>query len=118
MRMLETIGDPPASPEPRAGRRVESRGGTFTMVGGGDVEHLDPALAYHTVTRGILRACTRQLVGHASSRDRQEAGRIVADLATEVPTVGNGRITDGGTRFAFSLRDDVYWHTPSGLRRI
>ena len=94
------------------------RGGALTMVGVGDVDYLDPALAYHTVTRGILRAYTRQLVGYAAGRDRVEAGRIVADLATEVPTAANGRITGGGTRYTFSLKPDVYWNTPSGPRRV
>lgn len=88
------------------------------MVGAGDVDYLDPALAYHTVTRGVLRACTRQLVGYVASRDRAEAGRIVADLATEVPTEANGRITGGGTRYRFTLRENVRWHTPSGDRAI
>jgi peptide/nickel transport system substrate-binding protein len=94
------------------------RGGTLTMVGAGDVDYLDPALAYHTVTRGVLRACTRQLVGYVASRDRAEAGRIVADLATEVPTEANGRITGGGTRYRFTLRENVRWHTPSGDRAV
>ncbi|MFI9005773.1 ABC transporter substrate-binding protein [Actinosynnema sp. NPDC053489] len=94
------------------------RGGTLTMVGAGDVDHLDPALAYHTVTRGILRAYTRQLVGYAAGRDRTEAGRIVADLATEVPTAANGRLTGGGTRYAFTLREGVRWHTPTGSRPV
>jgi peptide/nickel transport system substrate-binding protein len=88
------------------------------MVGAGDVDYLDPALAYHTVTRGILRGYTRQLVGYPAGRDVAEAGRIVADLATEVPTVANGRITDGGTRYVFTLRENVYWDTPSGPRPV
>jgi peptide/nickel transport system substrate-binding protein len=94
------------------------RGGTLTMVGAGDVDHLDPALAYHTVTRGILRAYTRQLVGYAAGRDRDAAGRIVADLATEVPTEANGRVAAGGTRFRFTLRDGVCWDAPSGARPV
>ncbi|NUT48788.1 MAG: ABC transporter substrate-binding protein [Saccharothrix sp.] len=94
------------------------RGGTLTMVGAGDVDHLDPALAYHTVTRGILRAYTRQLVGYAAGRDRSAVRRLVADLATEVPTAANGRVTGHGTRYAFTLRDGVRWHTPTGPRPV
>lgn len=90
------------------------RGGVLTMVGAGDVDHLDPALAYHTVTRGILRAYTRQLVGYVAGRDRAEAGRIVADMATEVPTRANGRLTHGDTRYRFTLRPGVRWHGPAG----
>lgn len=94
-------------------RETARRGGTLTMVGAGDVDHLDPALAYHTVTRGILRGYTRQLVSYPAGREVAEAGRIVADLATEVPTA-----TDGGTRYVFMLRENVFWDTPSGPRPV
>ena len=110
--------DKVSAPTGAIGAPAARRGGTLTMVGAGDVDHLDPALAYHTVTRGILRAYTRQLVGYVASSDRAEAGRIVADLATEVPTVSNGRITRNGTRYVFSLKENVHWNTPSGVRRV
>lgn len=100
------------------GRTTPRRGGTLTMVGAGDVDHLDPALAYHTVTRGILRAYTRQLVGYVASRNREEAGKLVADLAVEVPTAANGLVTRDGTRFAFTLRDGIRWDAPGGPRPI
>lgn len=94
------------------------RGGTLTMVGAGDVDHLDPALAYHTVTRGILRAYTRQLVNYPARTDLAVAGLVAADLATEVPTVANGRISANGTRYRFTLRAGVRWHAPSGQRPV
>jgi peptide/nickel transport system substrate-binding protein len=112
--VLDEIGAPSARPAEEGAQR----GGTLTMVGAGDVEHLDPALAWHTVTRGILRASTRQLVGRPAGRDRAEASRIVADLATEVPTVANGRISHAGTEYAFSLRQRARWNTPAGPRRV
>jgi peptide/nickel transport system substrate-binding protein len=48
-----------------------------------------------------------------------EAGNPIPELATEVPTVANGGITDGGSTYVFHLRDDVYWHDddPNGVRR-
>ncbi len=48
-----------------------------------------------------------------------EAGNPVPELATEVPTVANGGITDGGATYILRLRDDVYWHddNPNGVRR-
>lgn len=105
-------------PASSADRRRPRRGGTFTMVGGGDVDHLDPALAYHTATRGIVRAYTRQLVGYVASRNREEAGKLVADLATEVPTAANGRIGAGGTEYRFTLREGLRWWTSSGVRAL
>jgi peptide/nickel transport system substrate-binding protein len=82
------------------------RGGTLRLVGAGDVDHLDPALAYHTVTRGLLRACTRQLVSYVAAADRDAAGRIVADLATELPPA-----TNAGRSWTFTLRDGLRWNT-------
>ncbi len=102
------------SAEPRAPRR----GGTLTLVGAGDVDYLDPALAYHTATRGIVRGYTRQLVGCVASRNREEAGKIVADLATEVPTVANGRISADGTQYRFTLTEGLRWNTPWGIRPL
>jgi peptide/nickel transport system substrate-binding protein len=88
------------------------RGGILTLVGAGDVDYLDPALAYHTVTRGVIRAYTRQLVGYRSSRARSAA--IVADLATEAA----GPFDAQGRRYRFRLKDGVCWDTPSGSRPI
>ncbi|PXX70588.1 peptide/nickel transport system substrate-binding protein [Nocardia tenerifensis] len=88
------------------------------MVGAGDVDHLDPALAYHTATRGIVRGYTRQLVGYVASRDRAAAGKILPDLAIEVPTQANGGIDASGTRYRFTLAEDLRWHTSSGIRPL
>ncbi len=48
-----------------------------------------------------------------------EHGDPVPELASEVPTVANGGITDGGKIYTLHLRDDVYWHDddPAGVRR-
>lgn len=94
------------------------RGGTLTLVGAGDVDYLDPALAYHTATRGIVRGYTRQLVGCVASRDREEAGKIVPDLAIEVPSVANGGISADGRQYRFTLAEDLRWHTASGIRPL
>ena len=74
-------------------------GGTLTLVGAGDVDNLDPALAIHTATRGILRAYTRQLVSYRAGSDTDTAGRVVADMATELPTRGTvaSALTGGST---------------------
>ncbi|KAA8883785.1 ABC transporter substrate-binding protein [Nocardia colli] len=98
--------------------RAPRRGGTLTLVGAGDVDYLDPALAYHTATRGIIRAYTRQLVGCVASRNREEAGKIVPDLAIAVPTVANGGISTDGRQYRFTLAEDLRWSTPSGIRPL
>lgn len=87
------------------------RGGVLRLVGAGDVDHLDPALAYHTVTRGIVRACTRQLVTYRSTFDHDRAGDIVPDLAT----AADGPFDEEARRYRFTLKDGVKWDVgPSG----
>jgi peptide/nickel transport system substrate-binding protein len=93
-------------------------GGTLTLVGAGDVDYLDPALAYHTVTRGIMRAYTRQLVTYIASRDRETVGVIVADMAIELPTRDNGRISHNGRKYLFTIKEGVNWNAPSGIRPV
>jgi peptide/nickel transport system substrate-binding protein len=93
-------------------------GGTLTLVGAGDVDNLDPALAVHTVTRGILRAYTRQLVTYLAGRDQRTAGRVVADIATEIPTRANGRLDPSGQEYVFTIRAGVRWDTPGGFRQV
>ncbi|WP_067499264.1 ABC transporter substrate-binding protein [Actinoplanes sp. TFC3] len=88
-------------------------GGTLTMVGAGDVDFLDPALAYHTVTRGIIRAYTRQLVTYRSSRDRAATAVIVPDLATTAPVP-----EQDGRRYRFTLKENVCWDAPTGIRTL
>ncbi len=100
MTPLETRVRRPDRPSER-----ERRGGTLRLVGAGDVDHLDPALAYHTVTRGIVRAFTRQLVTYPSTSDVERAGDLVADLAR----AADGPFDAGGRRYRFVLRENVRW---------
>lgn len=101
------------SPVRVAPRDAPRRGGVLTLVGAGDVDHLDPALAYHTVTRGIVRAFTRQLVTYPSTDDHRRAGEVVADLATTV----DGPFDDEGRRYRFTLRD-ARWDAAAGGRPV
>src|SRR5687768_12387511 len=100
--------------EVEEGNRRLRQGGVLALVGGGDVDHLDPALAYHTVTRGVVRAFTRQLITYRSTSDHGRAGELVADLATgvEAPFDGDRR------RYRFRLRDGVRWDVGAGGRPI
>ena len=66
------------------------KGGTLIMLGAGDVDHLDTASAYYTVSYTVERAYSRQLVSYPTSSDQQKAVSIVADAAT----VGSRREPD------------------------
>ncbi len=57
-----------------------TNGGTLKLLGSGDVDHLDPASAYYTVTYTLERAFTRQLVSYPASSDITTATTVAADL--------------------------------------
>src|ERR1700687_74919 len=67
-----------------------TKGGTLTMLGTGDVDHLDPASAYYTVSFQIIRGYSRQLVTYPTSSDPNANTSIVADMATQVPSTSHG----------------------------
>jgi peptide/nickel transport system substrate-binding protein len=87
------------------------KGGTLKIIGSGDVDHLDPASAYYTVSYGLERTFTRQLVSYPASADLTKATTPVADLATELPTKDNGGISADGRTYTFHLRSGVDWNT-------
>ncbi|MCI0686753.1 MAG: ABC transporter substrate-binding protein [Sporichthyaceae bacterium] len=88
-------------------------GGTLKLVGAGDVDHLDTAGAYYSVTYTLLRAISRQLVSYPNSSDPGESTTPAPDLAEEI-----GEPTDGGTTYTFKIREGAQWDAPGGPRQI
>jgi ABC-type transport system substrate-binding protein len=88
-----------------------TNGGTLKLLGSGDVDHLDPASAYYTVSYTLERAFTRQLVSYPSSAQIGAATAVAPDLASELPTTGNGGISADGMTYTFHLRSGVQWNT-------
>ena len=73
-----------------------TNGGTLKLLGSGDVDHLDPASAYYTVSYTLERAFTRQLVSYPASSDITTATTVAPDLATSCrprPTAGSPTAT-------------------------
>ena len=87
------------------------KGGTLTLLGKGDVDHLDTASAYYTVSYTLERAFTRQLVTYPASNDFAKATTVVADIATQVPTKDNGGISADGKTYTFHIKQGVKWDT-------
>jgi peptide/nickel transport system substrate-binding protein len=87
------------------------RGGTLTLIGQGDVDHLDTSSIYSGVTYTIERAFTRQLVTYPASGTTSMPSNLVADIATTVPTVANGGVTGGGKVYTYHLKRGVDWNT-------
>jgi ABC-type transport system substrate-binding protein len=88
-----------------------TKGGTLIMLGSGDVDHLDTASAYYTVSYQLERAYSRQLVSYPTSADQATQVSIVADVATQVPTISNHGISSDGKTYTFKIRSGVKWDT-------
>jgi ABC-type transport system substrate-binding protein len=106
---LVGTGAIPASASVRAS--ATHTGGTLNLVGQGDVDHLDTASAYSGVTYTIERAYTRQLVTYPATGTTSMPTNLVADIATQVPSVSNGGITDGGKTYTYHIKKGVMWDT-------
>lgn len=96
-----------------AGASEGKPGGTLKMLGAGDIDHMDPAAAYYTVSYTLLRGITRQLVSYPNDADETKANTVVADMAEDVPEPSNGGLT-----YTFKIRDGVQWDTPTGPRAV
>jgi peptide/nickel transport system substrate-binding protein len=93
-------------------------GGTLNIVSAGGPDHLDTVPAYYTVDYQLERAYTRQLVQYPTDIYTSASGSAwtadttpVADMATEVPTVANGGVTNGGKTYTFHIKPGVDWNT-------
>ena len=85
------------------------KGGTLIIKGAGDVDHLDTATAYYTVSYSLLRATSRQLVSYANTKDTVQRDTPVADLVEG--TDKDWRSADGKT-YKFKLKEGVKWGKP------
>jgi ABC-type transport system substrate-binding protein len=93
-------------------------GGTLNIVAASGPDHMDTVPAYYTPDYELERAYTRQLVSYpswpalsTSSTQWTEDTTPVPDVATEVPTVANGGITNGGKTYTFHIKPGVDWDT-------
>jgi ABC-type oligopeptide transport system substrate-binding subunit len=83
-----------------------AKGGTLKLLGTSDIFNLDTVSAYYTVSSLLERAFTRQLVSYPNAPTFPASIKIVPDIATAVPTKGNGISADGKT-YTFKLRSGV-----------
>lgn len=109
--MVALAGVGAASAAPATAAPSPHRGGTLNLVGQGDVDHLDTASIYSGVTYTIERAYTRQLVTYPATGLKNMPTQLVPDIATSVPTVANGGVTDGGKTYTYHLKKGVMWDT-------
>jgi len=72
----------------------------------GNPESLDPAIGYETAGGEIMQNVYETLLFYNGS----SASELVPVLATEVPTLENGGISDDGLTYIYNLRTDVKFH--------
>lgn len=78
----------------------------YTDVEFGDIDTMDPNLAYDTASGELLNNVMETLIYYNGS----DATSFVPALATEVPTVDNGGISEDGLTYVFNIRDGVTFH--------
>lgn len=78
----------------------------FIMVSIGEPDYLDPAIDYETAGGEVSMNVYETLVWY----DRESATDLIPVLATEVPTIENGLVSDDGMNYTFNIRDGVTFH--------
>jgi ABC-type transport system substrate-binding protein len=95
----------------RAGAASPQRGGTLRLLGTSDIFNLDTISGYYTVTNILERSFTRQLLSYRNAPSFLDQIQLVPDIATAVPTRGNGGISADGKTYTLHLKSGVTWET-------
>ena len=106
----------PTTSSSSAGKPVS--GGTLHIVAASGPAHLDTVPSYYTTDYQLTHAYTRQLLNYptlpyTSTSDPNWTKDVTpaADVATAVPTVANGGVTNGGKTYTFHIKPGVDWNT-------
>ena len=93
-------------------------GGTLHIVAASGPEHFDTVPSYYTADYQLTHAYTRQLLSYPSLPYTSTADpnwvkdtTPSPDVATEVPTVANGGVTNDGKTYTFNIKPGVDWNT-------
>jgi len=84
---------------------------TLTYVAEDDAASLDPHLAYEGTSYEIIVNVVEPLIFF----NRESASEFVPMLATEVPSVDNGGISEDGLTYTFHIRPGVKFHDGNDL---
>jgi ABC-type transport system substrate-binding protein len=93
------------------GGGAPKKGGTLKIAGSSVPDHIDPASAYSTISQGFSRQWALTLFTTKASNTFKEAIPVVPDAAAQIPTKGNGGMSDGGRTYTVKLRDGLKWNT-------
>src|SRR5579864_4450776 len=84
----------------------KKKGGTLTVYSSGDFIHFDTGEAYYALDYSVNYATERPLFSYLPNTP---GTTLSPDLATAVPTVANGGITDGGKTITVHIRPGVFF---------
>ncbi len=84
---------------------------TMVFMTFGDADTLDPALSYDTASSGLLRQVYEALITFNGT----DSTSFVPSLATEVPSLDNGGISEDGLTYIFNIREGVTFHEGGDL---
>jgi peptide/nickel transport system substrate-binding protein len=87
---------------------TKNRGGTLTVYSSTDFRHLDPGSSYFSLDYGVDYATQRPLFSYLPNTRTA----LSPDLATAIPTIADGGITDGGKTITIHIRKGVYFSPP------
>ena len=88
-----------------------TRGGTLRLLGQSDIFNLDTTSGYYTVDNILERSFTRQLLSYPNAASFLAQIKLKPDIATAVPTKGNGGISANGRTYTFHIKPGVKWNT-------
>jgi peptide/nickel transport system substrate-binding protein len=84
---------------------------TYTFITFGDIDTMDPNLAYDTASAALIMNVMETLIFF----NRENMTEYVPVLTTEIPTVENGGISEDGMTYTFKIRDGVKFHNGNDM---
>ena len=99
------------APKAEAAAKAIKNPDTFIRAAYGTIDSLDPAKAYDNVSGG----CIQQVYENLIFFDGGSTEKYVPVLSTQIPSVANGLITNGGKTYTFPIRKGVKFHSGNAL---
>jgi len=100
-----------AAPTKTVEEKVIKNPDTFIYATYGTVDSLDPCKAYDNASGGSIQNIYETLVDFKGSSTEE----FIPLLATQVPSVDNGLVTNGGQTYTFPIRKGVKFHSGNDL---
>jgi peptide/nickel transport system substrate-binding protein len=108
---VTAVPEEPTEPEVEEGVFAAPDPETYTFITFGDIDTMDPNLAYDTASAALILNVMEGLIFF----NRENMTEYVPVLTTEIPTVENGGISEDGLTYTFNIREGVTFHNGNDL---